>query len=94
MLVVMQSHATEQQVRAVCERIESLGLKAHPIPGALRTANALPAALTILLATTLVATTLIALFGERRVHWAIMVVAFVVGIPVFFQISKLSSSSL
>src|SRR5471030_647888 len=38
MLVVMQSHATEQQVRAVCERIESLGLKAHPIPGAIRTA--------------------------------------------------------
>jgi 3-deoxy-7-phosphoheptulonate synthase len=38
MLVVMQSHATEDQVRAVCERIESLGLKAHPIPGAARTA--------------------------------------------------------
>jgi 3-deoxy-7-phosphoheptulonate synthase len=38
MLVVMQSHATEQQVRAVCERIESLGLKAHPIPGSIRTA--------------------------------------------------------
>jgi len=38
MLVVMQSHATEQQVRAVCKRIESLGLKAHPIPGSLRTA--------------------------------------------------------
>ena len=38
MLVVMQSHATEEQVRAVCERIESLGLKAHPIPGSLRTA--------------------------------------------------------
>jgi 3-deoxy-7-phosphoheptulonate synthase len=38
MLVVMQSHATEQQVRAVCERIVSLGLKAHPIPGAARTA--------------------------------------------------------
>src|SRR5579884_4051883 len=38
MLVVMQSHATEEQVRAVCERIESLGLKAHPIPGAARTA--------------------------------------------------------
>jgi 3-deoxy-7-phosphoheptulonate synthase len=38
MLVVMQSHATEPQIRAVCERIESLGLKAHPIPGALRTA--------------------------------------------------------
>jgi 3-deoxy-7-phosphoheptulonate synthase len=38
MLVVMQSHATEEQVRNVCERIESLGLKAHPIPGAARTA--------------------------------------------------------
>ena len=38
MLVVMQSHATQEQVRAVCERIESLGLKAHPIPGAARTA--------------------------------------------------------
>src|SRR6202158_4938803 len=38
MLVVMQSHATEPQIRAVCERIESLGLKAHPMPGSLRTA--------------------------------------------------------
>jgi 3-deoxy-7-phosphoheptulonate synthase len=38
MLVVMQSHATEEQVRAVCQRIESLGLRAHPIPGAGRTA--------------------------------------------------------
>jgi 3-deoxy-7-phosphoheptulonate synthase len=38
MLVVMQSHATEEQVRTVCQRIESLGLKAHPIPGAARTA--------------------------------------------------------
>jgi 3-deoxy-7-phosphoheptulonate synthase len=38
MLIVMQSHATEEQVRGVCQRIESLGLKAHPIPGALRTA--------------------------------------------------------
>src|SRR5579859_3520628 len=38
MLVVMQSHATEEQVRAVCERIESLGLRAHPIPGSNRTA--------------------------------------------------------
>jgi 3-deoxy-7-phosphoheptulonate synthase len=38
MLVVMQSHATEEQVRAVCRQIESLGLKAHPIPGAARTA--------------------------------------------------------
>ncbi len=38
MLVVMQAHATEEQVRAVCERIEWLGLKAHPIPGSTRTA--------------------------------------------------------
>jgi 3-deoxy-7-phosphoheptulonate synthase len=38
MLVVMQSHATEEQVRAVCERIESLGYRAHPMPGAGRTA--------------------------------------------------------
>ena len=38
MLVVMQSHATPEQIRAVCERIESLGLRAHPIPGAARTA--------------------------------------------------------
>jgi len=38
MLIVMQSHATDAQVRAVCEKIESLGLKAHPIPGAGRTA--------------------------------------------------------
>ncbi len=38
MLVVMQAHASEEQVRAVCERIESLGLKPHPIPGSTRTA--------------------------------------------------------
>jgi 3-deoxy-7-phosphoheptulonate synthase len=38
MLVVMQSHATEEQIRAVCKRIETLGLKAHPMPGSLRTA--------------------------------------------------------
>ncbi|MFN2571873.1 MAG: gluconate:H+ symporter, partial [Gemmatimonadales bacterium] len=35
---------------------------------------------------TRIATTLIALFGERRVHWSIMVVAFIVGLPVFFQV--------
>ena len=38
MLVVMQSQATEEQIRAVCERVESLGYKAHPIPGSGRTA--------------------------------------------------------
>src|SRR5262252_3711678 len=38
MLVVMQAHATEEQVRAVCQRIESLGYRAHAMPGATRTA--------------------------------------------------------
>jgi 3-deoxy-7-phosphoheptulonate synthase len=38
MLVVMQAHATEDQVRAVCQKIESLGYRAHSIPGAERTA--------------------------------------------------------
>ncbi len=33
-----------------------------------------------------IARTLIGLFGESRVHWAIMFVAFIVGIPVFFQV--------
>jgi 3-deoxy-7-phosphoheptulonate synthase len=38
MLVVMQAHATEEQVRAVCQKIETLGYRAHAIPGAERTA--------------------------------------------------------
>ena len=38
MLIVMQAHATEEQVRAVCEKIEAFGFRAHPIPGAQRTA--------------------------------------------------------
>jgi 3-deoxy-7-phosphoheptulonate synthase len=38
MLVVMQAHATDEQVRAVCQKIESLGYNPHPIPGAGRTA--------------------------------------------------------
>ncbi len=38
MLVVMKAQASEEQVRAVCDRIESLGYRAHPIPGASRTA--------------------------------------------------------
>ena len=37
-------------------------------------------------AATRIATTLIARFGDARVHWAIMFVAFIVGIPVFFQV--------
>src|SRR5438309_2648370 len=38
MLVVMRATATEEDVRAVCKRIESFGFKPHPIPGAQRTA--------------------------------------------------------
>jgi 3-deoxy-7-phosphoheptulonate synthase len=38
MLVVMQAHATEEQVRAVCQKVELLGYRAHSIPGAQRTA--------------------------------------------------------
>src|SRR5512142_1387891 len=38
MLVVMRAQATEEQVRAVCEKVESLGYRAHAIPGAQRTA--------------------------------------------------------
>ena len=38
MLVVMKAHASEQQVRAVCEKIEKLGFRAHSMPGATRTA--------------------------------------------------------
>src|ERR671923_2816134 len=38
MLVVMQAHATSEQVRAVCDKIQSLGFRAHAIPGAERTA--------------------------------------------------------
>jgi GntP family gluconate:H+ symporter len=33
-----------------------------------------------------IAKTLIDLFGPKRVHWAMMCVAFLVGIPVFFQV--------
>jgi 3-deoxy-7-phosphoheptulonate synthase len=38
MLVVMKAQATEEQVRAVCEKIEKLGYRAHSMPGATRTA--------------------------------------------------------
>jgi GntP family gluconate:H+ symporter len=37
-------------------------------------------------AATRIATTLIEVFGEARVHWALMFVGFIVGIPVFFQV--------
>jgi 3-deoxy-7-phosphoheptulonate synthase len=38
MLVVMKAHASEEQVRSVCEKIEKLGYRAHAMPGAQRTA--------------------------------------------------------
>ena len=38
MLVVMKAQATEEQVLAVCQKIEKLGYRAHPMPGATRTA--------------------------------------------------------
>ncbi|MBI3474261.1 MAG: 3-deoxy-7-phosphoheptulonate synthase [Acidobacteria bacterium] len=38
MLIVMRAQATEEQVRAVCEKVESLGYRAHSMPGAQRTA--------------------------------------------------------
>jgi 3-deoxy-7-phosphoheptulonate synthase len=34
----MSAQATDEQVRSVCKRIEELGFRAHPIPGAQRTA--------------------------------------------------------
>jgi len=38
MLVVMKAQATEEQIKAVCDHIEFLGYRPHPMPGAQRTA--------------------------------------------------------
>ncbi len=38
MLVVMEAGARPEQVEAVIRHIEKMGLRAHPIPGANRTA--------------------------------------------------------
>src|SRR3984957_471437 len=38
MLVVMKAQATEEQIRAVCQKIEELGYRAHSMPGPPRTA--------------------------------------------------------
>ena len=38
MLVVMKPQATPEEIQAVCEHIEQLGFRAHPLPGAQRTA--------------------------------------------------------
>jgi 3-deoxy-7-phosphoheptulonate synthase len=38
MLVVMKAQATQEEIQAVCDHIEQLGFRAHPLPGAQRTA--------------------------------------------------------
>jgi 3-deoxy-7-phosphoheptulonate synthase len=38
MLVVMKAQATPEEIQAVCVQIEQLGFRAHPMPGAQRTA--------------------------------------------------------
>ncbi|HVZ83460.1 MAG TPA: 3-deoxy-7-phosphoheptulonate synthase [Terracidiphilus sp.] len=38
MLIVMKAQATPEEIQAVCQRIENLGFRAHPLPGAQRTA--------------------------------------------------------
>jgi 3-deoxy-7-phosphoheptulonate synthase len=38
MLVVMKVQATQEEIQAVCDHIEQLGYRAHPMPGAQRTA--------------------------------------------------------
>src|SRR5258707_631373 len=38
MLIVMKAQATDEQVHAVCQKVESLGYRAHAMPGAQRTA--------------------------------------------------------
>lgn len=38
MLIVMKKQASEEEIHAVCEHIEKLGFRAHPMPGAQRTA--------------------------------------------------------
>ena len=38
MLIVMKPQATEEDIRRVCAKIEAMGYRAHPMPGAQRTA--------------------------------------------------------
>ncbi len=38
MLIVMKPQASQEEIRAVCRKIESMGYRAHPMPGAQRTA--------------------------------------------------------
>ena len=41
MLIVMDAAASPEDIRRVVDAVESLGLQAHPIPGAQRTARTL-----------------------------------------------------
>jgi 3-deoxy-7-phosphoheptulonate synthase len=52
MLIVMKPQASEQEIRNVCQKIEALGLRAHPIPGAQRTAIEITAIAAVLGRTT------------------------------------------
>ena len=36
--MVMKAHATQEEIQAVCDHIAQLGFRAHPLPGAQRTA--------------------------------------------------------
>ena len=38
MLIVMKPQATDEDIRGVCAKIEVMGFRAHPMPGAQRTA--------------------------------------------------------
>ena len=38
MLVLMNVNATDEQTQAVCKRVEELGYRPHPLPGATRCA--------------------------------------------------------
>jgi|YNPBryunderm2012_1023409.scaffolds.fasta_scaffold48045_2 3-deoxy-7-phosphoheptulonate synthase len=38
MLVVMEAHATAEQIEAVCAEIRAMGFTPHPMPGPTRTA--------------------------------------------------------
>src|SRR5579862_2273711 len=38
MLIVMKPHATEEDIRGVCRKIESMGFRPHAMPGAQKTA--------------------------------------------------------
>ena len=38
MLIVMKPQASEEDIRGVCQKIESMGFRPHPMPGAQRTA--------------------------------------------------------